>query len=1258
MSNWKKYFTKQTLDAADTLLNGGAVSRLYYRKSICTADVLDDGEIYSPIIATDDARRITGWNCTCAELTHNHPCAHIAALCKAYYEGTQSPSNSPSKKNSKTDTKKPDKKSLKSKIADLEKELLPDCTPSPNSFMDYKAIESQLFKTDEAKYDALTALYRGEVMAEIISQRFTRDGKQFLRLTGASIVKKNKLPVMLSINEDSVLYASCQAHECSGKNSNYWGELGEICTHVGALYLSAKHELVENNFLDATNLDAKDLMNSFLSESAKKTNATEASPTEIISLVPRLKYADNCLELSFKTGSSKLYVIKNISEFNSNVKTNSVMQFGKSTEFEVGRQNFDKTSLKYIDFIESHLSEVNEYNIRIPDSRFGHESQKISIRDSMILTGKWLDDFFELALGETFEYTTSTDKKKQSLTLADKDPDLSMVLSPIPPDYKHTAKGKNKSFFGVSGYMKFPSIMEGRDHFYYIENNTLCRVSGKVTASLNALLPAAIYADEYEPDRGNRSKLAKNNLEINISIGRNNLSEFYGIVLPQLEEFIDIRSENLDFISDFLPDDLEIIFYLDASDGNILCKGVSKYGEATYSLLDCKRYAAKQKWYINNMRVMAKEHEAISLATRYLPAVDFENDLIHCDGDENAVFKFLESGIDALMSIGQVHVTDAFKNLNIHKKLNLTVGISVSQGLLDLTIVSETLSKQDILDVLDSYKQKKQYHRLKNGSFVNTEDDSVKMLSEILDASQISAKEFLKDNIHLPAYRALYLDKLLEENDSLYEDRDAHFRQLIKDFKTISDSDFEVPQALNKTMRNYQKTGYKWMCTLEQYHFGGILCDDMGLGKTLQVISVLLAACKRNIETSLIVCPASLVYNWEEEFASFAPELKVKVIAGTKSERLKILSELDKYDAVITSYDLLRIDIAEYENHSFHYQIADEAQFIKNPKTGAAKAVKTIKSSVRFALTGTPIENRLSELWSIFDYIMPGYLYRYETFKKTFELPIVKHGNEDALQRLKKMVAPFVLRRLKQDVLKDLPDKIEKNYVIPLADKQQQLYDARALKIRNELAATDDAEFAKNKLKILAELTRLRQICCDPSLCYDNFESEAAKRQACIDLVQSGIENGHRMLIFSQFTSMLDLLEKDLDENGISYFKITGSTPKETRISLVNKFNNGNVPVFLISLKAGGTGLNLTGADMVIHYDPWWNLAVQNQATDRTHRIGQKNTVIVYKLIAKNTIEERIIKIQNTKKDLADQILSGEVNMLSRMSREDFLELL
>lgn len=1229
MSNWKKHFTYQDLKDADTFISAGAVSKLHKRKNNYTVQILDNGVIYRPVISVDDENNIKGWSCTCNASRLRRPCAHAAALCKTYEKRFPSVEETPE---------------LKSKIAALEKKLIPDYKPAENAFMDFTAIESELFESDMSRYAALLTLDRNEIIPKDIDRLFDYDDRQYLELAGSVIDKTEETPVSLILLKDSVHSANCSHRKCYGKNSRYWGE-GEFCKHVRALYLSMQHQFKAYNYLDATNLDAKRLMHHFISDTRREANSTEELPAARLSLVPRIKYSGECLELSFKTGSRKLFVIKNIGQFLENVNSDAVMKFGKSTELAVGKRNFSEASLKYLDFIEACINEVCEYNARIPESRYGYGTQKITITDSIILTGKWLDDFFNLTQEELVDYTDSDGKKGQTLVFTDKDPVLSMDLSPIPEEYNPA--DKKAVFYGVSGNMEFPRILEGREHFYYLEDNTLCRISDRLTSQLKSLLPATYYSSDINDI-----------YKLSVSVGLNDLAEFYNIVLPQLEEFIDISSRNLEFISEYLPDDLELIFYLDAADGNIFCKGEAKYGEKVYSLLDCERIRENPMLKADSMRILSKEQEAVSRIKNYLAVTDPDNDFMHCDSDENSVFRFLESGMDMLMSMGQVNATDSFKSLNIHKKLSLSVGVSVSQGLLDLTITSDNMSREDLLDILDSYKQKKKYHRLKNGSFVNTEDDSVKMLAEFLDSSQISDKEFLKDNIHIPAYRALYLDKLLEENDSIYENRDSHFRQLIKDFKTISDSDFEVPATLNRIMRNYQKTGFKWLRTLEQYHFGGILCDDMGLGKTLQVISVLLAACKRDINTSLVVCPASLVYNWENEFKSFAPGLKVKVVSGTKKERIKILSDIDRYDALITSYDLLRIDIEEYEKYSFHYQIADEAQFIKNPKTGAAKAVKAVKSSVRYALTGTPIENRLSELWSIFDYIMPGYLYRYEAFRKTFEIPVVKHNDKNSLERLKKMVAPFILRRLKSDVLKDLPDKIEKDYIVPLDSEQQQLYDARAMKLRSELAASDDSEFSKNKIKVLAELTRLRQICCDPSLCYENFDGEVSKRQACMDIVQSGIENNHRILIFSQFTSMLELLEKDLEKNGIKYFKITGATPKDIRLSLVNKFNSGNTPVFLISLKAGGTGLNLTGADMVIHYDPWWNLAVQNQATDRTHRIGQKNTVIVYRLIAKNTIEEKITKVQNTKKDLADQILSGEVNMLSRMSKEDFLQLL
>ena len=334
----------------------------------------------------------------------------------------------------------------------------------------------------------------------------------------------------------------------------------------------------------------------------------------------------------------------------------------------------------------------------------------------------------------------------------------------------------------------------------------------------------------------------------------------------------------------------------------------------------------------------------------------------------------------------------------------------------------------------------------------------------------------------------------------------------------------------------------------------------------------------------------------------------------------------------------------------------DEAQFIKNQNAAATKSVKLIHADHRFALTGTPIENRLSELWSIFDYLMPGFLYRSEEFVKKYEQPISRDQDEKVTEKLKKMVGPFILRRLKTDVLKDLPPKMEEVRYARFEGEQQKLYDAQVVHMTQMIHASGNS--GEDKIKILAELTRIRQICCDPSLLFENYTGESAKREACMDLVQSAIDGGHRILIFSQFTSMLALLEADLQAAGIGFFKITGSTPKEARISLVNQFNDGDTPVFLVSLKAGGTGLNLTGADVVIHYDPWWNLAAQNQATDRAHRIGQTRQVTVYKMIAKDTIEEKILELQNAKQDLADAILEGRSESLMSLSSDELLALL
>ena len=435
-------------------------------------------------------------------------------------------------------------------------------------------------------------------------------------------------------------------------------------------------------------------------------------------------------------------------------------------------------------------------------------------------------------------------------------------------------------------------------------------------------------------------------------------------------------------------------------------------------------------------------------------------------------------------------------------------------------------------------------------------------------------------------------------------------------------------------------------------------------GKTLQMLAVILEYVNEegeNAKPSLVVCPSSLTLNWLGECAKFTPTLKACVISGSAQEREKKISKIEAYNLVITSYDSLKRDIEIYTQkaYQFKYMIADEAQYIKNNSTQNAKAIKQIIATSRFALTGTPIENSLSELWSIFDYIMPGYLFKYRKFKELYETPIVKENNQAVMHQLKRMIEPFILRRIKKEVLTELPDKTVTILYNEMQEEQQKVYLSYLAKAKKEVAEEIDANgFENSQIKILALLMRLRQICCHPSLFLEDYKGESSKLTQCMEVMEDAIASGHKILLFSGYTSMFDMIEKEIKNKGISYLKLTGQTKVADRINLVDKFNEDeNIKVFLISLKAGGTGLNLTGADMVIHYDPWWNVSSENQATDRTYRIGQKNNVQVYKLITKNSIEEKIYELQQKKAKLIDNMLSTQNTFINQLSKEDIMEL-
>ena len=1062
------------------------------------------------------------------------------------------------------------------------------------------------------------------------------------------------------MNRTEILQMECNVPGCGCRydKSDYfyiYHKQKTACKHIAALMIAMDNYQKEHTVGDATDRMGMQMLDMFRTMHAKE-EAKKDQVRQVVAnlhLQPRLILEDEQFKLSFKIGDDKLYVLKSIKDFVQKYEDRDVLLLGKTKQINLATARFSEEGEHYLDFIAREVKQELDHKRKLEaNSRswFAPEVKAEGMGNFLYLYGTRLDDFFDLAEGKYIAFTNKDGAGKETQTkLTRGSTSITLTLS---------AEEENRQFQALRVTGELPVLVDGSKYKYFVddENQEICRLDEETMTKLAPLF-----------------KLARYN-EIDLTIGRRNIPEFYYRILPYLRDCAKIDDQVGDAVTELLPRDVDFLFYLDADKDVFTCRPVARYGDQTFSVLDYW----KENPTVDTFRDRLRETEAGQLAKSYFPEIGRGDDeeLLIARNDEDAAYRILDEGVSALMELGEVHCTDRFKSRNIRRNVKIAVGVSVKSEIMDLEISSDNLSTQDLLDILNSYRLKKKYHRLKNGDFVDITDESIAELSSMMDTMHISPKEFAEGKMHLPLYRAIYLDKMLESCQEIYANRDHYFRTLVKEFKTVGDSDYELPEQLKKVLRNYQKYGYKWLRVLAANHFGGILADDMGLGKTAQVISVLLAARQESTKPSLIVCPASLVYNWQAEFAKFAPEMTTLVIAGTQSDRKELLTKVRDeistqsavavqpaasvlpYDVLITSYDLLKRDIAEYEDMRFAYQVIDEAQYIKTHTTAAAKAVKVIQADHKFALTGTPIENRLSELWSIFDYLMPGFLYSYDVFKKELETPIVKSKDEAATKRLKRMVSPFILRRLKKDVLKDLPEKMEELQYAHMEETQRQLYDAQVAHMKEMIGAQDEESFKKNKIQILAELMHIRQICCDPSLMVENYKGESAKRIACMELIESAIEGEHKMLVFSQFTTMLELLAKDLTDRGIAYYMITGATPKEKRIQMVNEFNANAVPVFLISLKAGGTGLNLTGADVVIHYDPWWNVAAQNQATDRAHRIGQTKVVSVYKLIVKDSIEEKIVRMQQEKADLADAILSGENGNVVNMTKDDLLQLL
>ena len=615
----------------------------------------------------------------------------------------------------------------------------------------------------------------------------------------------------------------------------------------------------------------------------------------------------------------------------------------------------------------------------------------------------------------------------------------------------------------------------------------------------------------------------------------------------------------------------------------------------------------------------------------------------HVLTDGGLVWDFLNSTLDNLRAVAEIFFSKDLQARSTSSFTSPNITIKKQGSMLEVIVDSSIYSEEELKAILIGLKRKKKFVKIGN-NFINLLSDETKEFYDMAKDFDLIEENSLTKKKAVPLY---YAFKAYGKDNSFLS-MDDYLDEIFNDLKNFSDSKTEIP-PIEGELRPYQVDGVKWLLTLYKYSLGGILADDMGLGKTIETIAFINAI--KNDKPILIVSPKSLVFNWVSEFTKFAHSIPVYPIIGTIEERKKVIKKIknDKFGVFFISYDSLRNEFENLKDFTFDICILDEAQFIKNMHAKKTNAVKQINALHTIALTGTPIENNIYDLWSIFDFLMPHYLLDYEDFKDSFE------SDDEYYKIVKDKVAPFILRRRKEDVLKDLPEKYEVIITTEMSPEQRKLYDAYRLKAKETLKSKDGSKV----MEVLSIITRLRQICVDPSTFVENFEGESGKITMLKEIVTTKMEEGHRFLIFSQFVSALNIVKDEIEKMGIKYFMITGETSAKDRLRICNDFNQDeDYKIVLISLKAGGTGLNLVGADIVIHLDPWWNYSAQNQASDRAHRIGQTRTVEVIKLIAENSIEERVVNLQNEKKELVDKVISNDDSSIKGLSINDLKSIL
>ncbi|HLQ41147.1 MAG TPA: SNF2 helicase associated domain-containing protein [Tetragenococcus sp.] len=909
------------------------------------------------------------------------------------------------------------------------------------------------------------------------------------------------------------------------------------------------------------------------------------------------------LGISLKVGQQhgRTYMIKNIYKFLQVYQEEKVYTANKRNSFLLNQKAFTETENELLDLL-SGMARTQELSGRAGILIDGKMEKKY-----LLLPVELAGYFVEKMAAFPFVFQNG-DQKLREVTFSDGDQPLSF----------HLDKAQGDTF----------SLKIERDFAKIYQNYGWAILDNKIVLLSNQQLDIYLTMEQ----------LLKRLEKPVIVYPQNELSVLFKQILPLLKKIgtIQIDAEVYQYIS---SEPLLLRFYLKKKKGMIELRLDKVYGTIIFST--DKDHQQIPTDHPEVLRDYEREQQAQSVIEQ-LGYSASETGWHKPIPQKEALYRFFNQELNYLRQLGEIYLGKRLRELFLDgQKFQPHIEVSEAGSWLDVSFDISGIKQNEVDAVLQSLLNHEKFHTLENGQILSLESE------EFQATSQSLAK--LRDKIHsadqgvmkVPLNQGLQIQNQLAGQADFSES----FQKMTVDLTHPEDFPADLPEGVHAQLRDYQLTGFRWLKMLSHYQFGGILADEMGLGKTLQAISYLLSEKdeKSSIQ-ALIVAPASLTFNWQQEIRRFAPSLKCAVVSGNRQERAELLA--DQADIWITSYASLRQDIEDYRQMSLGYLILDEAQMVKNSATKTAQALRSLTIPHRFALSGTPIENNLDELWSLFQMIMPGFFPNRQKYRSLSQVEIAE------------MIRPFILRRDKQTVLKDLPEKLETNYYSVLTDEQKKVYLAYLTQMREEVSTMDSADFKKNRMSILAGLTRLRQICCDPSLFVANYQGGSGKLEQVKDLIQAAIENGRRVLLFSQFTSMLSIIEEALADLGFSTFYLRGSTPPKDRIEMVDAFNEGQRDVFLISLKAGGTGLNLTGADTVILYDLWWNPAVEEQAAGRAHRIGQEHVVEVWRMIAEGTIEERMNFLQQEKKELFKNVIQGNEAQLRQMTEEDIRSIL